>query len=80
MKRGFAEIGIGNNSFISTEIEEREKEYRINKLIMPNKINGVYIRIWFLKRVLVLSTYDGIKLNRKNKNRFKFLLGVEGVN
>ena len=75
----FAEIGIGNKSFLSTEIEKGKKEHRVNKLIKPKKVNGVYLRIWLLKRVLIISTYEGIKFKKKNKNRFKLAFGLEGV-
>jgi len=76
----FAEIGLGNKSILSTEFENKNKEHRINKFIMPKKVMGIYIRIWILKRVLIISTYDGIKFNKKDENKFKFLFGIEGVN
>ena len=76
----FVEIGIGNKSFLSTEIEKGKKEHRVNRLIMPKKLNGVYLRIWLFKRVLIISTYDGIKFKKKRKNKFKLLFGIEGVN
>lgn len=34
MKRIFAEIGFGNETFLSTEIEEGENEYRIPEFIL----------------------------------------------
>ncbi len=71
----FAEIGFGNKTFLSTEIKEK----RINKFIKPNKVRGIYLRIWILNRVLILSTFDGISFDKKSKNRFKLLFGVEGT-
>ena len=79
MKKIFAEIGFGNNSFVSTEIENGKKEYRINKFVKPKKINELYIRIWILKYVMIISTFDGLKLKRKNKNKFKFVFGIGGI-
>ena len=76
-KEIYAEIGIGNETFISTEIEEGKKEYRVNKFIKPKKIISYYIRIWILKKVLVLAT-NRISLSNKPKNKFKFLFGVHG--
>ena len=34
MKNIYAEIGLGNDSFFSTEIEEGDSEYRIDKFIL----------------------------------------------
>ena len=76
----FVEIGIGNKNFVSTEIEKGKKEKRVSRFIKPKKINGVYLRIWLFKKVLTISTYDGIKFKKKRKNRFKLLFGIEGVN
>lgn len=79
MKKIFVEVGFGNENFLSTEIEENKIEYRINKFVRPNKINWFYIRIWILKKVFVISTYNGFNINNKNKNKFKFLFGIEGI-
>lgn len=76
----FAEIGFGNESFLSTEFESDKKEFRLNKFIKPKIINGFYIRIWILKRVFVISTYNGFSVNGKNKNKFKLIFGIEGTN
>jgi len=78
-KKVFAEVGFGNDSFFSTEVEEDKKEYRVPKFLMPRKIKGFYIRIWIIRRVLVLSTCGSISLTKKSKTRIKFLFGVEGV-
>ena len=40
MKKVFAEVGFGNDSFFSTEFEEGDDEYRIPKFIKPSKIEG----------------------------------------
>jgi len=74
----YAEIGFGNPTFLSTEIETQDKEYRINGFLKPQHIEGIYLRIWLLKRVLVISTRNGISLNKKYKNRVKFLFGIQG--
>ena len=78
-KKVFAEVGLGNETFLSTEVETGKTEERINKFIRPKKINGFYFRIWMFKRVIIFSTYDGIKLQKKQQNRLKIILGVEGV-
>lgn len=76
----FVEIGFGNNSFFSTEIEKGRKEYRVNKLMRPKKINGIYLRFWVFKTVFCISSYDGLTFKKKNKNKFKILFGIEGFN
>ena len=37
MKKIYAEIGIGNKTFLSTEIETDNKEYRIDSFIKQKK-------------------------------------------
>jgi len=78
MKRVYAEIGLGNGSFLSTEIEENGKEYRISEFIKPQKIDDYYLRIWVLKRIFIFSTKDGLKTSRKDINKFKIVLGFGG--
>lgn len=74
----FSEIGFGNKTFISTEIEKGKKEHRINEFILPKKIKGVYLGIWILKKVFILFSCEGIKFKKKDKNKFKFLFGIQG--
>lgn len=74
----YSEIGFGNDSFLSTEIEKGKKEYRINKFVKPRKIYGYYLRFWVFNKVLVISTNEGIKLFTKNKNKLKILFGIQG--
>lgn len=78
MKKIFAEIGFGNDSFFSTEIEENGGEHRIPKFIKPTKIEEYYFRFWLFKKVLIISTKDGFKIVNKNKNKFKILFGIGG--
>ena len=75
----FAEIGFGNDTFLSTEFEEGSSEYRIPKFIIPDKIRGLYFRIWIFKNVFILSTNDGFQTNRKNRNKLKIVFGISGV-
>ncbi len=78
-KKIYAEIGFGNKNFLSTEIEEGKKEYRIPKLLLPKKIKSFYFRFWIFKRVIVLSSNGGFSITKKNKNKFKILLGISGT-
>ena len=76
----FAEIGFGNENFFSTEIERGEDEKRIKGFSKPKKIKDYYFRLWVLKYVFIISLSEGFKLNKKNKNKFKILFGIEGTN
>ena len=76
----YTEVGLGNDSFFSTEIEKGKKEYRLNKYIKPKKVNGFYLRFWIFKKVIILSTKDGIKIISKDNNKLKILFGIEGEN
>lgn len=80
MKKVFAEIGFGNETFISTEFEEKNSEYRIPKFIFPNKITGLYFRFWVFKNVFILSSDQGFKINKKDRNKLKILFGISGEN
>jgi len=74
----YAEIGYGNDTFCNTEIEYGKTEHRVRKFIIPPKIEGIYIRIWVYKKVLVLSSKNGFSLTKKDRGKFKFLFGLEG--
>jgi len=78
MKRVYAEVGFGNESFLSTEVEEGNSEYRIRGFILPQKISGVYLRFWIFKKVFIISTNDGFEINTKDRNRLKILFGIGG--
>lgn len=79
MKKIYAEIGFGNKSFFSTEIEEGETEQRIPKFILPKHIHDFYLRIWILKTAIILSTKDKVKVKKKEYYNFKFLIGIGGT-
>lgn len=78
MKKIFAEIGFGNDTFLSTEIEENNKEHRVGKFLIPKKLKDFYFRACFFKKNLIISTRDGIKLKSRDKNNFKLLFGLGG--
>jgi len=80
MRKVFAEIGFGNDTFLSTEIEEENSEYRIPKFIKPQKISGYHFRFWIFKKVFVLSTNHGLEIKKKDRNKLKILFGVSGEN
>lgn len=75
----YTEIGIGNPSFINTEIEYPDgTEVRIPGF-RKMKPNDMYFRLWIGSKVFILSTKDGFKTQTKNRSKFKILFGVQGV-
>ncbi len=79
MKSVYAEIGYGNNTFLSTEVEEGEHEYRVPGFIKPEQVEGYYVRIWIGKKVYIASTNRGFRIQTKNRNNFKVLFGIGGT-
>lgn len=75
----FTEIGIGNKTFISTEMENPVSgaEVRVPGFVKMD-VEGFYLRFWLGKRVTILSSKDGVKVQRKTTSRFKILFGVQG--
>ena len=80
MRKMFAEIGVGNDTFLSTEFEEGDIEHRIPRFIMPDKITEIYFRFWIFKKVFILSSKNGFKMMTKDRNKFKILFGIAGNN
>lgn len=74
----FAEIGIGNKSFCSTEIEKGKLEHRIKGFLIPPKIKGFYLRVWIGKIVFAISSNRFFNKQIKKRAKFKLLFGVEG--
>ena len=60
MTEVYAEAGIGNGTFFSTEYEEGEKEWRVPRFEKPKKVYGYYIRIWVFKHMFAFTTYEGM--------------------
>ncbi len=73
----FAEIGYGNSSFCSTEIEKGKFEHRVKGFLLPPKIKGLYLRVWIGKRVFALSSNRFFNMAKKDRFKFKFLFGIE---
>lgn len=74
----YAEAGVGNETFFSTEYEDEGREYRVSRFVKPPRVTEYYVRIWIRKTVYVFSTKEGFKKTSKDKNKFKFLFGVGG--
>jgi hypothetical protein len=68
----YTEFGYGNDSMMSTELED---EMRIRGII-SGKINSIYLRVWVNKKVFIIDSKEGIKIQYKNKKCFKVIIGV----
>ena len=76
--RFFTEIGIGNPTFINTETEyPNGKEIRTPGFIRM-KVIGLYFRLWIKRKVIIISSVEGFKIQEKNRNNFKLLFGIIG--
>ena len=76
----YTEIGFGNPSFISTEIEWPDGfEKRINGRISGWKVKSAYIRLWLGKWMFIIDIPQGLKFKSKKKYSFKILLGLSGT-
>jgi hypothetical protein len=84
-RKVFTEIGIDpdNNKYlfgISTEIENEDgTEIRKNGFVKM-KLQGFYFRIWLLKIVVGFGIPSGFVVKKKNRNNFKLLFGLSGIN
>lgn len=78
MKKAFTEVGFGNETFLSTEIEEGGREYRIPRFLLPKKIKSCYFRFWIFKKVFIVSTNHGFEIKNKDRNKLKMLFGISG--
>ena len=76
--RFFTEIGFGNPTFINTETEFPDGKEIRNPGLVKMKIIGLYFRLWIKRKVFIISSKEGFKIQTKNKNRFKLLFGIIG--
>ena len=74
----FAEIGFGNTTFLSTEIEKGKKEFREEGFFFPKERDDVYVRFWIFKKVFVISLKEGFNIKSKNRNNLKLVFGIRG--
>ena len=76
--RVFTEVGFGNPTFISTEIEyEDGREERVPGRV-PMKRAGFYMRLRIGTRHWAWDTKDGYAFKRRPRAAFKVLFGWYG--
>ena len=78
MKKIYAEVGLGNDTFLSTEIEDGINEHRVPGFSVPKNIESCYFRFWILKKVYIFSTNRGFEVKDKDRNKLKILFGISG--
>ena len=78
MVHKYVEIGIGNETFINTEIEYDDGTEKRQKGFVKLKVDEVYIRCWIGYKVYILSSKEWFKKDHKKKQKFKLLLGIAG--
>ncbi|MCT4574687.1 MAG: DUF3977 family protein [Alphaproteobacteria bacterium] len=79
----YTEIGIDfdNNKYglgVSSEIEKEGQDEIRKKGFHKMKIIGIYSRLWLFKTVFIISSKNGFEIKRKNRNNFKWVLGLRG--
>ena len=80
----FTEIGFDkdNNKYffgISSETEHKDgAETRKSGFIKMKKIHGIYIRFWIFKKVLITGIPSVLKIQKKNRNNLKLVIGIAG--
>jgi hypothetical protein len=69
----YIEFGIGNPSFISTEINE----VRFIGCKKPIIIESVYLRVWLCRLVIIIDSIEFLKFQIKPNHNFKILFGIQ---
>lgn len=73
----YIEIGIGNKWIVRTETELIDgTEFEEQGIVRPIKLYSVYIRIWIRKTIWIFDFREGLKITKKDRNKFKFIIGM----
>lgn len=78
--RIFTEIGIGNDTFINTEVEYTDGTEDRRPGFYNMKLNDVYLRLWWGEATYIASFEKGFfKKPKTGRKKFKLLLGFGGL-
>ncbi len=58
-----------------TELDDGT-EFEEKGIVGPLKIHSMYIRVWKFKTVFILDVREGFKRMKKDRNKFKLILGL----
>ncbi|RDI42226.1 DUF3977 family protein [Falsibacillus pallidus] len=73
----YIEIGLGNSWLVRTETEHDDgTEFEEKGIVGPVKFRSLYMRIWIRKTVLVLDLKEGFKRMKKDRNKYKVIVGI----
>lgn len=73
----YIEFGFGNTWLVRTEFEDSNGyEWEEKGISGTLAIRSIYLRIWLFTKVLVLDTQTGLSLSTKQRNNFKFIIGI----
>ncbi|MGX9818213.1 DUF3977 family protein [Lactococcus lactis] len=74
----YIEIGLGNHWLIRTEVEETDgSEWEVKGVSGEIKYVSFYLRVWVLKKVIIIDSKEGMKIQRKNRKSLKFIVGIK---
>jgi hypothetical protein len=73
----YSEIGIGNPTFLSTEIENELGEMRLHGFLCGPHLLSMYIRIQIFHVIFILDIPEGLIIKHKGYSKFKFLLVLQ---
>jgi hypothetical protein len=77
--RAYREIGYGNATFVSTEIEYADgAEVRRQGCVPFYNITEIYLRVWIGKTVYALSSRHGWNIRTRPRKALKILFGIGG--
>ena len=75
----YAEVGIGNETFLSTEYEDESgDEYRRNGFRFAS-VQSIYLRVWIAHRVIILDSKERFKMKTTSRAAFKLLFGIHST-
>lgn len=75
----YVELGIGNTWIIRTELESEDGcETEVKGISMPKRVKSLYLRVWINHTVIVIDSTEGFKITKKDKRKFKMLIGLFG--
>ncbi|WP_410982787.1 DUF3977 family protein [Bacillus cereus] len=73
----YIEVGIGNRWLVRTEIEREDgTEFEQKGIVKPIFFESFYLRVWLRKTCFIFDSKVGFKKLRKNRNAYKFILGI----
>ncbi len=73
----YTEVGIGNEHFVSSEVEcSNGTELRIKGNLNFLPVASVYLRVWIGHHVFILDSAKGFKHKTKDRKELKILIGT----